>query len=868
MVRSSFARSFLLSIVASSSGAVAGDWASQGLPVVLSDELPGGAVPGGSAQKARLVRLANTVNGVHDGRLVITYSDSNNTAPVWDPQTLEHLPRDVFTRYSDDDGKTWSSPVNISNSAGSYSAVTDHDGDGIDSPYYGDCDKPTIAASGDVLVVSWVGKYAPDPEWVWGQSGVSQLQGSSNYDDPAVQNPREVPFSAVWVALSPDGGTTWTRGDIVTQQPPLQLTHASRDAVNDVQRGSGRRWVLSWQEDPAGLQTGEAEGPGEGSSGAKGTPGTDVWYTWVSDIVADPTALALNRTPLSNHSLYNMTFVEPLLMGVPGEEEFHAATRPNVSLVNDSGTWTALVAYEESKDTAKGVATGGVGKTVQYHAFPFNEPIVGGSCECLVHGATGTTVSVPNENGRRVRFVTQTPNGVDPAVFVFWRQGLGNQGSAADIVGRVAKDVDEASVALASLLNLSSNAPVATDANLADSTDSNPLDDARAHRALLRGPFVALGYSYTRDLELAETTVLENYDFWLRRSLDGGNSWSSVVNLSELPKTENVLEPRLVGPAASGGSDPAFVVAYGTETNVNDQLGEVAVAGDISIRRTRDLGATWTQPMPFAASSEPENESQIQVGPGAAEIWAVWMKGGATNEAMFTELTNEWFTPGDLLRVRFLQTGAGVSSEFDAVHHEILKLVFLKTDDPVRTLVEIIGPIDDVNKGSMSSVVASFEVLAGKAKLAKVITLPESGRYLLRFVHLAKGLGPIVVQTGCKLPPRGRERTMIIAPDPSTLIGHWSAQLLANSTLKVTIWPLDPFGGKPGMGLELPGGESFDCNAYEQLDGDVTRYVDMPIANTGTHRLTFTGFTSKKDRLRVRVQPNQPAPGDAEIDLP
>ena len=46
----------------------------------------------------------------------------------------------------------------------------------------------------------------------------------------------------------------------------------------------------------ADVQPGDAEGPGEGSSGAKVTKGTDIWYSFTPDIVANPFGMAINRT--------------------------------------------------------------------------------------------------------------------------------------------------------------------------------------------------------------------------------------------------------------------------------------------------------------------------------------------------------------------------------------------------------------------------------------------------------------------------------------------------------------------------------------------------------------------------------------------
>ena len=46
---------------------------------------------------------------------------------------------------------------------------------------------------------------------------------------------------------------------------------------NDAPMG---KWIITWQEDPHGLQIGGADGPGDGASGANVTHGTDIWYTF------------------------------------------------------------------------------------------------------------------------------------------------------------------------------------------------------------------------------------------------------------------------------------------------------------------------------------------------------------------------------------------------------------------------------------------------------------------------------------------------------------------------------------------------------------------------------------------------------------
>ncbi len=642
--------------------------------VLLSDS---GATPGAGAAKAKLVRLTKTSGGAKDGRLVVVFADSNNTEFIWEPRGGERHPRDVFARYSDDEGLTWSAPVNISRTAGSYSSSTDWDGDGSPEPYWGDSEKPNIFSSGDRIVVSWIDKYCPQAAWSFGDSGQSAVQGSTEYVDASTfPNPREVPFAGVWVAVSADGGTTWTYG---VEQPAIQLTHGRRDAKQDVNRGSGSKWVVTWQEDPDGLQLGEADGPGDGASGATTSKGTDIWYTYTADIVDQARSLYSNRVPLSNHSAYEVTSADGFpTVGSPGQLENHSASRANLFLLNDGGTFRGMVAYEETK----GLPDLYEGKTVQYHSFPYDAPPVMGTSDATT-GAAGTTLSDIAENARRVRFVAQSPDGVNPAIAMIWRQGTQTEGGSADIVLKTSTAVDEASLLAAPLRNLSTNTPSATTADLALGTTVDPLEDARAHRAYLRGSLLAVGYTYTWNGPLARYTDLANYDFWIRRSLDGGATWLAPQNLSNLPSTTvNVKEPRLVGPARTGAQDDAaFVVAWGTETNVYEGLAEPQPL-DIQVSRTFDQGQTFAPVTDLTATLAGEFESQLRLDDSVREVYAVWMeeRGGQSDTYFATGtdpnplqvvLGQPTATPGAILPLSFEAPGwagsllvAGASESF------------------------------------------------------------------------------------------------------------------------------------------------------------------------------------------------------------
>ena len=150
-------------------------------------------------------------------------------------------------------------------------------------------------------------------------------------------------------------------------------------------------------------------------------------------------------------------------------------------------------------------------------------------------------------------------------------------------------------------------------------TRGNPFDDARAHRGTLRGDLVTCGFSYCPNWAAARNGH-DHFDFYIRRSYDGGLTWTTdpegsgvthcrtwtypsgtqspgtkveecntyeagqfeaMRNLSQLPNhTQSVIEPRIVatpGTIKVDGvwtGDPedkqdtdVFYVAYGTSTN-------------------------------------------------------------------------------------------------------------------------------------------------------------------------------------------------------------------------------------------------------------------------------------------------------------
>jgi hypothetical protein len=166
--------------------------------------------------------------------------------------------------------------------------------------------------------------------------------------------------------------------------------------------------------------------------------------------------------------------------------------------------------------------------------------------------------------------------------------------------------------------------------NLADLSDKNHFDDARAHRGQLRGDFVQLGFSYCANWA-ASRNGNDKYDFFIRRSFNGGQTWTTkpagqggagvehcitwtypsgtespgdkveectfypagefeaMRNLTQLPNAkESVIEPRIVavpgtikvagvwtGIPEDKQNQNVFYVAWGTSTNPKKVLDPV-----------------------------------------------------------------------------------------------------------------------------------------------------------------------------------------------------------------------------------------------------------------------------------------------------
>ncbi|MEA3404721.1 MAG: choice-of-anchor O protein [Pseudomonadota bacterium] len=337
-----------------------------------------------------------------------------------------------------------------------------------------------------------------------------------------------------------------------------------------------------------------------------------------------------------------------------------ASTRANTGLVGSN----IVIAYEETKGSEE-IETG---KYVRYHSFSYTED------PTTVTAQPGCLISNPTENARRVRFIPQaTPGDSGLQMAIFWKEGQYDAGGPSDIVTRLLRDgvsYDKMSPAVAAncetsvyaessvlvnepALNLSSNTK--TGGNLEDTTETNNIENALAHRGAIVGDDVYIGYTYTSDWALTTYTTLDNYDFWLRHYDGATDTWTAPKNISNLPTMDlNVREPRFVktpfsDDPAQNYNPEAFIIAWGTQTNVASHLEDPSDV-DIFYTRSFDKGVNME---PIVRIDNPDSagrfESQLRPTPDGQTLYAVWNeeKADGSVNAMFSKAVNGEVTGED-----------------------------------------------------------------------------------------------------------------------------------------------------------------------------------------------------------------------------
>jgi hypothetical protein len=541
-------------------------------------------------EKAKFVRLAY-VDGVAFRKVLLaTYGDG-----LADQQN-------VFARVSFDEGVSWAPAVLLSRDAAGAptggQSVTTRDAITLKAGN----DKPSVAAppvvAGPHVMVAWSSSYCPaDPHGRQAGPYASALQGTGDADADGTP---DRPFHCIWVASSVD--------PLLAAWDVHQLTDAQRDATGEVLAVSsdGSAWAMAWQEDPLGLQPGEAEGPGDGGSGARVSGGTNIWYTHAN--AADGAALRSHITTLSD----NLS----LGAGQPG------ASRPALAL---SGQ-TAVAAYEES-----GCAGGSGGKCIVYHSFAHDAPVA---------LSAGTVVSDVTRSARRVRIVVQGAGSAGRSSLrslLLWRESAaGSPAAPADVVirrGLMDKVARPGSTGLRASDLLADRPQTLTHAAASGRT-------ANAHRAIVRGSFIGLAFDLSRDplanLPQSVPMPAAGQDlFFMRSTADGAPlSWSAPRRLSEFVAPDvTVVEPRLLATPATivnpltGRSEAGDVqngqilfVAFGTQSLV-----DVGAAGRVYLSRSTDLGQTFEPFVPVSAAIGGQSEVQLRPTPDGSSAAVMWM---------------------------------------------------------------------------------------------------------------------------------------------------------------------------------------------------------------------------------------------------
>ncbi|MCA8911195.1 MAG: exo-alpha-sialidase [Planctomycetes bacterium] len=625
---------------------------------------------GDNAFKGKLIYLQYETapsSGTYQDVLISVYADSPNPSNmVWDYDGKMRPARDIFVTRSLDNGATWSQPENITNFTNVFSATADPDGVGPlgQTTYWGDCDKPTLMGTtqtGKNALIFFGAKYDQSSSGNQKKVAYAEFGGV------------EVPYECAYVAWTKDAGATWSL---------QQLSDGTRDVKQTNAHQTGAGFAMVWQEDPHGLQPGQAEGPGDGGSGAKTSQGTDIWYTAA-------TRTAMNGTgftgfPAGVRVTDNFTSRDQDNLEYGPER----ASRANVAIIGQS----AVIAYEETK----ALEQFDTGKYIRYHVItPFSQVTTSETgFESHAYGLTsdvtkgqGWIISDPAENARRVRIVNQgTPGPNTGLLFAFvYRQGLYDQGGPADVMVRCGRkdSLDGNSTGLRPEdlhpgINFSSTATyplptglatgsdrelaagnakpqnMSSSQGLAADSDDDNIENALAHRGEIDGDEFIVGYSWTRDGTLARYTDLENFNFYIRRSNDGGQTWTQPRNMTNLTDTKiSVREPRIVktpkniNPATPQDTDVIFI-AWGTELNQYEHLKERTINESIYITRTTDNGLSWepTQLLADAVGDEEDQESQLRPEPEGKVVHAVWMNmdsgTGATN-VMYSKGTEAFF---------------------------------------------------------------------------------------------------------------------------------------------------------------------------------------------------------------------------------
>lgn len=674
-------------------------------PAIISDQVA-------DTNKVKILRMP-------DGTLISVFGQARDVGQeVYDLKARStRAPWDLVLQISTDEGETWSAPVNFDNTAAQTSAqgiieptgapplfpagdpnegYVDLASDPRAIDYPGDSDKPQAFNAGNNIVITWNSTYCPADETRW----PGEEQRFQTYLE---LNGITIPYACLWISRMQWNPATKTLRPVGPGDELYlteQFTSGVRSVKQDVPVPQPTGFGVIWQEDPLGLQLGNAEGPGTGASGANSTGGTDAWYMHLDTNNNSTPVFIANDWSVPVRITGNTTDSRELqgperTSHGPGsyEDGKAAAARPQLRLVGRR----AVFAWEEKKSTT-GIDDG---KYIRYHTIPeFTD-----TSELPINGCI---ISRPIENGRRVRILTQPLSAGDTGIVFIYKQGDFAQGGPSDIMLRRAVGgydpvhiVPAIDIELTGTLdqercrahvnnegvedllddpltdirfgtehlpaiNFSGTAEYLDPPGTAPGAETglNPYEDALAHRGQLRGDQLILGFSHVPDQ--ARFNFLNDaipYNFYIRSSQDGGETWSDSVDVSNLtPETGlSVREPRIVGTPNNGPgcSDPQnptnptdcanpniVYFGFGTQTNVTNL--DVAEDVDIFMGATQDGGQTFSPVQAVTAGDalndltddDADLETQLKLRPDGLVGYVVWTSTppGGTDDSLFRRL--------------------------------------------------------------------------------------------------------------------------------------------------------------------------------------------------------------------------------------
>lgn len=674
-------------------------------PGVISDQVL-------DTNKVKILRMP-------DGTLIAVFGQAQEVGQqVYDLKARgTRDPWDLVLQISTDEGETWAAPVNFDNTAAQTSAqgiieptgaptlfpvgdpnegYVDLASDPRTVDYPGDSDKPQAFNAGNNIVITWNSTYCPADEAQW--PGEDQ-----RFQTYLPINGITIPYACLWVSRMQWNPATQSLrpigpgGELYLTE---QFTSGVRSVKQDVPVPQPTGFGVIWQEDPLGLQLGNAEGPGTGASGANSTGGTDAWYMHLDTNNNSTPAFIANDWSVPVRITGNTTATRDLQGPLrtshgPGiyEDGKAAVARPQLRLIGRR----AVFAWEEKKSTT-GIDEG---KYIRYHTIPeFTD-----TSELPINGCI---ISRPIENGRRVRILTQPLSAGDTGIVFIYKQGDFAQGGPSDIMLRRAVggfnpehivpaiDIEPTGLlgdercrahvnnqGVEDLLddpltdirfgtehlpatNFSGTVEYLDPPGTAPDVETglNPYEDALAHRGQMRGDQIIIGFSHVPDQ--ARFNFLDDaipYNFYLRTSLDGGETWTDSANVSNLTAETGLSarEPRLVGTPGNGPgcSDPQnptnptdctnpdiVYFGFGTQTNVTNL--DVAEDVDIFMGVTQDGGQTFSPIQAITAGDalndisddDADLETQLKLRPDGLVGYVVWTSTppGGTDDSLFRRL--------------------------------------------------------------------------------------------------------------------------------------------------------------------------------------------------------------------------------------